>query len=110
MWRDIERLCHKHGLPFKKPAMFPRDSLIGLLAILLVRSPWAARAAQVALVVGAAEWVRTPYELAGARARSGEPATRLVIILGCVALLTFLSALVFRVMRAREWYRIASSR
>ena len=77
------------------------DAVIGLMAILLVRRPWAARAA---------EWARTLYELASARARSGEPVTRLVVILGCVALATLGSALVFRARRMREWYRIGSSR
>jgi 2-hydroxychromene-2-carboxylate isomerase len=28
MWRDVERLCDKHGLPFKKPSHFPRNSLL----------------------------------------------------------------------------------
>ena len=28
MWRDIERLCEKHGLPFKRPAKFPRNGLL----------------------------------------------------------------------------------
>ena len=85
-------------------------AVIGLMAILLLRRPWAARAVPVALLAGAAEWVRTLYELAGARARAGEPATRLVVILGCVTVVTLLSALVFRAGRVREWYRLGSSR
>jgi len=28
MWRDIERLCEKYGLPFKKPSLFPRNGLL----------------------------------------------------------------------------------
>src|SRR5262245_23192103 len=28
MWRDIERRCRKYGLPFRKPAQFPRNSLL----------------------------------------------------------------------------------
>jgi len=28
MWRDVERLCDKHGLPFRKPTVFPRNSLL----------------------------------------------------------------------------------
>jgi 2-hydroxychromene-2-carboxylate isomerase len=28
MWRDVERLCGKHGLPFRKPTVFPRNSVL----------------------------------------------------------------------------------
>jgi len=28
MWRDIERLCEKYGIPFKKPSVFPRNGLL----------------------------------------------------------------------------------
>src|SRR5262249_29299429 len=39
MWRDLERLCEKHGIPWRKPSVFPRHSLL---------------AARVALALGAA--------------------------------------------------------
>jgi len=28
MWRDVERLCDTYGLPFRRPSVFPRDSLL----------------------------------------------------------------------------------
>lgn len=28
MWRDLERICARHGLPFRKPAIFPQHSLL----------------------------------------------------------------------------------
>lgn len=28
MWRDLERLCAWHGLPFRRPSGFPRNSLL----------------------------------------------------------------------------------
>ena len=28
MWRDMERLCAKYGIPFAKPSRFPRDGLL----------------------------------------------------------------------------------
>ena len=28
MWRDMERLCAKYGIPFGRPSRFPRDSLL----------------------------------------------------------------------------------
>ncbi|MGH7821658.1 MAG: 2-hydroxychromene-2-carboxylate isomerase [Candidatus Binatia bacterium] len=41
MWRDMERLCEKYGLPFRRPSRFPRN---GLLAARVAASgaaqPW----------------------------------------------------------------------
>jgi len=28
MWRDLERLCEKHRLPWRRPTVFPRNSLL----------------------------------------------------------------------------------
>jgi 2-hydroxychromene-2-carboxylate isomerase len=28
MWRDVERHCQRYGIPFKKPAVFPRNSIL----------------------------------------------------------------------------------
>src|SRR5712675_2318011 len=28
MWRDLERLCAKHGLPWRRPGVFPRNSVL----------------------------------------------------------------------------------
>ena len=28
MWQDMERQCAKHGVPFRKPSVFPRPSLL----------------------------------------------------------------------------------
>ena len=28
MWRDVERLCQKYDIPFKKPTHFPRNGLL----------------------------------------------------------------------------------
>jgi 2-hydroxychromene-2-carboxylate isomerase len=28
MWRDLERLCAKHGLPWRRPSVFPRNSVL----------------------------------------------------------------------------------
>src|SRR3972149_3030728 len=28
MWRDLERLCTRAGLPFRRPAIFPQHSLL----------------------------------------------------------------------------------
>jgi 2-hydroxychromene-2-carboxylate isomerase len=28
MWRDLERICDAHGLPFQRPSQFPRNGLL----------------------------------------------------------------------------------
>ena len=28
MWRDLERVCEAHGLPFRRPTVFPRNGLL----------------------------------------------------------------------------------
>jgi 2-hydroxychromene-2-carboxylate isomerase len=41
MWRDIERLCRRHGLPFRKPSEFPRGSVLATrIAMLGAEEPW----------------------------------------------------------------------
>ena len=34
MWRDIERLCEKYGLPWRRPSVFPRNSVLAARAAL----------------------------------------------------------------------------
>ena len=76
------------------------------LVLLAVPRAWAARAAQAALALGALEWVRTIVMLIGLRVRMDLPYGRMALILGLVALLTFLSSLVFRSRRLRRYYRL----
>lgn len=78
-------------------------ALIGLLA---VPRAWAARAVQIALVVGAVEWLRTLAAFAAARVASGQPYLRLTLILLAVAIFTAASAAVFRHPRLRQRYRV----
>lgn len=78
--------------------------VVVLLGLLAVRRRWAARTVQVALVLGAAEWVRTMVVLAAFRVQVGQPFRRMAFILGGVALVTALSALVFRTARLRRRY------
>jgi 2-hydroxychromene-2-carboxylate isomerase len=41
MWRDLERVCAKHGLPFRRPSRFPRGSLVAArVACLGADAPW----------------------------------------------------------------------
>jgi 2-hydroxychromene-2-carboxylate isomerase len=41
MWRDLERLCGKHHLPFARPAIFPQRSVLAArLALAALDEPW----------------------------------------------------------------------
>lgn len=40
MWRDVERLCGKYGLPFQQPASFPQRSILAArVACVLLERP-----------------------------------------------------------------------
>ena len=78
-----------------------------LLPVLLaVPRAWAARTMQVALLIGAVEWLRALAEFAAVRVSMGQPHLRLTAILLGVALFTAASALVFRDARLRARYRL----
>jgi asparagine N-glycosylation enzyme membrane subunit Stt3 len=80
-----------------------------LLPLLLaVPRAWAARTMQVALIIGAIEWLRTLAEFAAVRISMGQPVLRLVAILVAVALFTAASALVFRNSRLRARYGLGA--
>lgn len=78
-----------------------------LLGMLLVRRRWAARAIQVALALGAVEWVRTTLVLVGERTSMGLPHARMTAILLAVAAVCALSAWPFRAGPVRRWFRMA---
>ena len=43
MWRDMERLCSGHGIPFAKPSRFPRSGVLAARVALIARAnsePW----------------------------------------------------------------------
>lgn len=77
-----------------------------LIALLIVRRPWVARLIQAALILGALEWIHTLYELVQVRAAHGQPFTRMIVILGIVAAVTFCSALLFQSPVLRKIYRL----
>lgn len=74
--------------------------------LLFVRHPWAARAVQFALGLGALEWLRTLALLAGERRATGVPYLRMTLILAGVALATALSLLAFRSRTVKEHFRL----
>jgi hypothetical protein len=77
---------------------------LALIGLCVVRTRWAARMLQAALVLGALEWLRTAWVFAAARAAAGEPYGRLLLILGGVALVTVGAALALRTRPARTHF------
>jgi len=75
-----------------------------LMAFLIVREKWVAWLIQLALVLGAIEWIRTLVAVAEIRLEYGMPWLRMAVILGAVAVFTALSGLVFRSKGLRERY------
>ena len=79
---------------------------VALTLLLAVPRPWAARTLQVALVLGAIEWLRTLAAFAALRMAVGQPYLRLVLILGVVAVFTLLAAWVFQHRALRGRFRL----
>jgi hypothetical protein len=93
------------GAHFFRAALVPLTVVChGLIALLFVRARWARLVLQVALALGTLEWLRTAWEFASARAALGQPYTRLLVILGGVALLTALAALLLQTRTARSHF------
>lgn len=78
----------------------------GLLALLALPRAWVARLVQLCLLAGCVEWLRTAFALVHQRIALGQPWSRLVLILAAVALLTAVSAFVFRSARLKAHYRL----
>ncbi len=79
---------------FFRAGLIPLTVLCAMLmALLFVRATWAVRSLQVALALGSLEWLRTAWMFAAARAAQGQPYGRLLAILGTVAALTAVAAL-----------------
>lgn len=94
---------------YRAYAWVPFGITIGLLPLLLVRAPWAARVLQGALVLGALEWLRTAAVLIAMRQSMGQPWTRLAVILGVVALATAACALLFQWRPVRERFAMGKA-
>jgi hypothetical protein len=78
---------------------------LAVAALAWTRQPWAPRAMQVFLMLGTLEWVHTLVELTGERRALGEPAGRLVVIMGSVIAVALLGAALLFTRRVREHFR-----
>ena len=84
--------------------------VMAVMGLLAVRRAWAARVVQVVLALGAIEWTMTLVTLVMQRRFMGEPTLRLTIILGGVALVTAVSAVLFQTGPLRAKYRLGRAR
>ncbi len=78
--------------------------------VLAIRRPWAVRVVQVALVLGVFEWITTTVSMLGERRVTGEPAGRMLLIMGGVIAFTLLAALLLETAGARRRYGLRSGR
>jgi predicted Abi (CAAX) family protease len=75
-----------------------------LIGLVFLRRAWVARLIQVALVLGALEWMHTLYELMQLRMAQGAPTARMTAILGVVIVITLGSALLFQTKTLQRMY------
>ena len=85
------------------------ETILAVLALILfiplmLRQTWVPRLIQLALLLGAIEWVYTLVSLAQMRMQFGSPWIRMAAILGAVALFTACSGLVFKSKALRKRY------
>ncbi len=83
--------------------------MFAVAGLLFVKRPWSARVIQTVLFLGAIEWVLTLSGLVVRRVEMGQPYGRMVMILGSVAALTAMSALVFRSEPLRSRYGLGQA-
>jgi hypothetical protein len=81
---------------------------IVLIALLFVRQSWVARLIQVALILGALEWIWTLFDLLQVRVAMGQPYIRMMVIIGVVAAVTLISALLFQTSTLKKIYKLDS--
>lgn len=79
---------------------------LALLVVLGLRTPWARRLAQGALLLGGLEWMRSLFVIAEARNARGEPWERMAIILASVAVLAWVSASLLETRIARRRFAV----
>ena len=42
MWRDLQRICKRQGIAFRRPTLFPQNGLLAArVACFFAREPWA---------------------------------------------------------------------
>lgn len=73
----------------------------------LTRARWALRSLQAVLLLGGASWVATALRLAAQRRAAGDPWLRMALILGTVAALSVLAAVLLNRRSVLERFPVA---
>jgi len=75
MWRDMERLCEKYEIPFRRPSKFPRSGLAARVAIMSAKEPWCPQFVRAVFSANFAEdrEISQPETIAEILARLGQP-------------------------------------
>jgi hypothetical protein len=95
------------GAHFYRAGLWPLTlACVALLALLAVPRAWAARVVQIALLLGAVEWVWTTVGFVRQRMALDAPWMRLAIILGAVAAFAVLAAALFQTRRLKARYAL----
>jgi hypothetical protein len=84
-------------------------SIVALMGLLFVPRWWVARLMQLVFALGALEWLRTMVVLIQARMIVDAPYLRLAVILGVVAVVTFLAGVLFQTRELKSFYRLDKS-
>jgi hypothetical protein len=83
---------------------------VAATALVWIGRPWAARALQALLALGAIEWVLTAVMIAQMRVAHQQPYMRMLAILGTVAAFTLLAALAFQHPALARRFGLGASR
>ncbi|HOF86776.1 MAG TPA: hypothetical protein PLZ36_01560 [Armatimonadota bacterium] len=82
---------------------------LALIPLLFVRRAWAGRVVQGAMAIGAVIWAQVAWGIAQQRLALGEPYLRMAVILGGVAAVALLAAVLIQTRRARRHFRLQSA-
>lgn len=83
--------------------------LLLLFPLMAVHRRWVMRVVQLVLLLGAAVWVKTLLDILGQRASQGLPWQRMAMILGSVAAVCVVAALLFELPPLRRLYAKGSA-
>jgi 2-hydroxychromene-2-carboxylate isomerase len=83
MWRDMERLCTKYGIPFTRPSSFPRNGLLAARIACLAKAtsePWLPEFTRVVFQANFAEdrEIGDPSEIRSILASLGQSGAQLI--------------------------------
>lgn len=79
----------------RRGELLPTALCVVLFGVLFTRRRWAPRVVQAAMALAMLIWVRTIVALIPVRRAAGEPWQRMAVILGAVAFVALIGALVF---------------